>query len=67
MSEENTEPTLTEQQLMLLENQIIGHFIKRGILSYASMADHLYLITKHLDPEPEAAAPPKIYEALAKL
>ncbi len=61
------EPTLNEQQLMLMENQIIGKFVKHGILSYASMADYLYLMSKHLDPEPNKAPQPKIYEALAKL
>ncbi len=60
------EPTLNEQQLMLLENQIIGKFVKHGILSYATMADYLYLMSKHLDPEPNEAPQPKIYEALTK-
>lgn len=61
---EEEQPTLNEQQLMLLEHAIVGHFLKRGILCKSTMADYLYLITKHLDPTPSAPAPVKIYNAL---
>ncbi len=66
-SEKYKEPTLTEQQLTLLENQIIGKFMKHGVLSYATIADYLYIITKHIDPDPTAKPPSNIIETMEKL
>ena len=60
------EPTLTEQQLMIVLNNIKGMFLQHGILSNATMADYLYLMSKHMDPTPAEPQPQPIHQALKK-
>ncbi len=63
---EAEQPTLTEIQIMQLEHAIVGHFLKRGIWSKSTIADYLFLITKHLDPLPDDQPPTRIIDALEK-